>query len=59
MKSSEVQTIFESKHEEEGNFYQAIKAMNEMIKKGELDLLSVLLWWTSQQKQKSYYEDED
>lgn len=59
MRVSEVQTLFDSQHEQQGNFFQAIKAMDEMIKAGELDLLSVLLWWTSQQKQKNYYEDED
>lgn len=46
MRSSEVQALFDEKIEKKnGNFIGAIKLLEEMIIAGELDLISVLIWW--------------
>lgn len=48
MKTSEVQTLFDKLHEEhEQDFWLTIKALEDMVRAGQIDLFSLLRWWES------------
>ena len=46
MKTAEVQEVFDKLHQEnDQDFWLAIKALEDMVRNGQIDLFSVMRWW--------------